>query len=145
MHFLVWVDQYLGHSVNSITKYIGLPHQYGVLDCITLVRAVYEQELNILLNLPRYTPSRQWMREYPVETVDQWAKQYAEKVSLTEAKNYDLIVFKSEKSNLATHFAIFLLPNNILHVEEGRTSVVSPLNDYWRQQIYAVYRHNDLV
>jgi cell wall-associated NlpC family hydrolase len=131
--------------MNNIIKYIGLPHQYGVLDCITLVRVVYEQELNILLELPIYTPSRHWMREYPVDLVDQWAKQYAEKVSLTEAKNYDLIVFKSDKSNLTTHFAIFLLPNNILHIEEGRTSTLSLLNDYWRQRIYAVYRHHDLV
>lgn len=129
----------------ELTKYIGLPHQYGILDCITLVRLVYEQEFHILLTLPPYTHSRHWMREYTVESVDQWAKQCARKVSLTDAKNYDLIVFKSKSNNLATHFALFLLPNHILHVEEGKTSSVTLLNDYWRQQIHAVYRHNDLV
>jgi cell wall-associated NlpC family hydrolase len=129
----------------NISKYIGLPHQYGILDCITLVRMVYEQEFSISLNLPDYPHSRHWMRKYTVDIVDQWAKQCAQKVSLTEVKNYDLIVFKSHKHNLTTHFALFLIPNYILHVEEGKTSTISLLNDYWRQQIHAVYRHNDLV
>ena len=41
------------------------------------------------------------------------------KVKLTDAKNYDVMVFKSEKYELATHFGMYLMPSKLLHIEEG--------------------------
>ena len=129
----------------QLEKYLGLAHTYGRLDCITLVRLFYEQEFGIYINLPTYSHSRRWMTEITVEKLDYWAKQCAEKVSLTDAKNYDLIVFKSFNSNFITHFGLFLMPNRMLHVEEEQTSSITTLSDYWVERIHAVYRLYALV
>ena len=70
---------------------------------------------------------------------------YGQKVELTVAKNYDVMVFKSLKSDLVVHFGLYIQHNKILHVEEGGSSCVEILSDYWRDRLHAIYRHNDMV
>lgn len=127
----------------DLSKYLGLKHQYGTTDCITLVRNFYEQEFFIKINIPEYVHNRRWMKQFTIQDIDYWAKQCAKKVSLTEAKNYDLIIFKS--GSYIIHFGIFIMPNRILHIEEAKTSCVECLSDYWITRIHGIYRHNELV
>jgi len=128
-----------------IDRYLGIKHDYGKYDCVTLVQQFYEQELGCSFNLPAYPHSRLWMKQYTVDFLDEWASKYGKKVSLTDAQNYDLISFKSKKSNLLIHFGLYLKPNRMLHVEEGKTSQVEQLSDYWLQHLHAIYRHDKLV
>lgn len=128
-----------------IEQYLGLQHNYKGFNCITLVQKFYEQELGFSFNLPNYPQSRAWMKQYTVDFLDEWASKYGKKVSLTDAQNYDLISFKSKKSNLLIHFGLYLKPNRMLHVEEGKTSRVENLSDYWIDHLYAIYRHDKLV
>jgi cell wall-associated NlpC family hydrolase len=128
-----------------ITSYLGIKHCYGVYDCITLVQQFYEKELGCSFDIPAYTHSRQWMKEYTTDLFDERASKYGIKVSLTDAKNYDLISFKSKKSNLLIHFGLYIKPNRMLHVEEGKSSQVEQLSDYWLQHLHAIYRHDKLV
>lgn len=128
-----------------VNSYLGIKHCYGSYDCITLVQQFYENELSCSFNLPVYPHSRLWMKKYTVEILDEWASKYGKKVSLTDAKNYDLISFKSKKSNLLIHFGLYIKPNKMLHVEEGNTSRVDNLSDYWMEHLHAIYRHDKMV
>lgn len=128
-----------------ISSYLGIKHAYGSYDCITLVQQFYENELNCSFNIPVYPSSRLWMKKYTVEFLDEWASKYGKKVSLTDAKNYDLISFKSKKSNLLIHFGLYIKPNKMLHVEEGNTSRVDNLSEYWLEHLHAIYRHDKMV
>lgn len=140
--FQVLEDRYL---VPNILPYIGIPHIYGTSDCICLVQQFYKNELGVSFDLPPYSHSRLWLKQFSTTSFDERASKYGKKVSLTEVKNYDLISFKSAKSNLLTHFGIYLVPHKMLHVEEGRSSCIEPLSNYWLSSIHAIYRHNDLV
>jgi cell wall-associated NlpC family hydrolase len=128
-----------------VQKYIGLSHQYGVIDCIELIRTFYKNELDLSFDLPSYPKSAQWMKQFSCTNVDSWASTYGVKVSLTDAKNYDVMVFRSLKSDLVTHFGLYIQHNKILHVEEGRDSCVESLSEYWRDRLYTIYRHNEMV
>lgn len=128
-----------------VHKYLGIPHVYGQFDCIHLVQQFYTQELGVSFDLPPYSHSRSWMRDFSTEKVDAWASNYGKKVLLTAAKNYDLMVFKSDKSNMVIHFGIYIAANRMLHIEEGRTSCVENLSDYWITHLHAMYRHDNLV
>jgi len=128
-----------------VQQYLGLKHQYGVNDCIELIRTFYEKELGLKFNLPTYPKSREWIKHFSTKSVDDWASMCAIKVKLTEAKNYDVMVFKSDKSNLVIHFAMFLQPTKILHIEEGGFSCVETLSPYWLDKLHTIYRHNDMV
>jgi cell wall-associated NlpC family hydrolase len=124
-------------------SYIGLQHEYGQNDCITLIQRFYAEQLKINFSLPAYTKSKKWMYNLTTSQIDEWALKYAIKTTLTTAHNYDLIVFKS--NNLITHFGMFLLPNRMLHIEQGSLSKIETLSDYWINSIYALYRHEQLV
>ena len=128
-----------------VQKYLGLKHKYGVVDCIELIRLFYKNELNIEFPLPPYPHSRAWLKHFSTEHIDRWASVCAVKVRLTEAKNYDVIAFKSTKSNLITHFGLFLAPTQMLHIEEGGVSRVETLSQYSVKRIHAFYRHESMV
>ena len=126
-----------------VQKYLGLKHQYGSIDCIQLIKTFYQNELNLNFSLPSYPKSRKWMKHVSTENVDQWASKCAVKVKLTEAQNYDVIAFKHK--NFIMHFAIYLAPLKILHIEEGGVSCVETLSQYWVEHIHSLYRHESLV
>jgi cell wall-associated NlpC family hydrolase len=128
-----------------ISKYLGIKHEYGIFDCIILVQQFYKNELGVSLDLPPYPHSASWMKHFTTTSFDERASKYGTKVLLTGAKNYDLIVFKSDKSEHLIHFGIYLMPNKMLHIEDGRTSRIDTLSDYWLNHLYAIYRHDNLV
>jgi cell wall-associated NlpC family hydrolase len=128
-----------------VQDYLGQKHVYGEIDCIELIRSFYSRDLKIDFSLPTYPKSREWMRYFTVDNVDKWASTCSIKVQLTEAKNYDVMVFKSEKSNLVIHFGMYLMPSKMFHIEEGGFSCVQTLSDYWISKLHTIYRHNELV
>ena len=128
-----------------VQKYINIQHEYGSFDCIELIKQFYANELSLDFSIPSYPKSREWMKHFTSKSVDDWASVYGEKVKLTEAKNYDVMSFKSLKSDLIVHFGLYIQHNQILHVEEGGYSSVELLSDYWRQRLHSIYRHNDMV
>lgn len=128
-----------------VQKYLGLHHEYGNIDCIELIRSFYKNELKLNFDLPTYPHSRDWMKHFYIKKVDEWASKCSIKVKLTDAKNYDVMVFKSEKYDLAIHFGMYLMPSKLLHIEEGGCSCVQTLSDYWIDRLHAIYRHNDMV
>jgi len=128
-----------------IYKYLHIPHQYGIFDCIILVKQFYETELRCSIDLPGYSTSKRWMHEISLNSFDERASKYGKKVELTDAKNYDLISFKSTKGDYLIHFGLYIAPNSMLHVEEGKTSRIELLSDYWLERLYAIYRHDSLV
>lgn len=130
---------------NNLIQYLGIKHCYGSFDCITLVQQFYKQELQLPFDIPRYTNSRAWMLEHSIQSFDHLATHYFKKVLLTEAEDYDLISFKSDKHNLLTHFGMYIKPNKMLHVEEQQVSKLEQLSDYWVGQIHAVYRYDKVV
>ena len=128
-----------------VQKYLGLRHSYGETDCIELIRYFYKNELSLDFSLPSYPKSRAWMKHFSTKNVDGWASTCAIKVKLTEAENYDVIAFKSDKSDLVIHFALFLKPTQMLHIEEGGVSRVETLSQYWIERIHSLYRHEKMV
>ena len=128
-----------------VQQYLGLKHEYGVIDCIELLRQFYNNELSLDFPLPIYLKSRSWMKHFSTHNVDLWAETCFIKVNLTHAENYDIIAFKSDRSDLIIHFGLFLKPTRMLHIEEGGVSCIDTLSDYWISRIHSFYRHVKLV
>ena len=128
-----------------VRDFIGLSHSYDTINCITLIKNFYYMKLNLEFSLPEYPHSKRWIKEFTTTSIDNWAAQCAKKVSLTNAKDYYVIAFKSEKTNLIIHFGMYLMPSKMLHIEEGGISRVETLSDYWVENIHSIYRHDSLV
>ena len=129
----------------NLNNYLFIQHAYNATNCITLITDFYAKELNIDIKLPAYSKSKRWMLEFTTDSVDIWADKYATNVPLTAAKNYDLMVFKASNSNCLTHFGLYLERGKFLHMEEGSTSKIELLDDYWLSSLYKVLRHEKMV
>jgi cell wall-associated NlpC family hydrolase len=128
-----------------VQQYLSIPHIYGKFDCIILVQQFYKNHLNLEFSLPPYPYDIGWIKTYTSKYIDEWALKYSVKVNLTELKNYDVIAFKSRKSNLIIHFGIYLTGHKLLHIEDGGTSRVDNLSTYWIDYIHSIYRHEQMV
>ena len=126
-----------------VQKYLGLQHEYGVVDCIEIIRHFYQNELEIDFPLPPYDKSANWMKQFSPDNIDEWASKCAIKVNLTDAQDYDVMAFRSKK--LIIHFGMFLKPTKMLHIEEGRASRIDTLSSEWVESIHAIYRHEKMV
>ena len=128
-----------------VFKYLGLNHEYGKFDCLLLIKYIYKNEFGLDFGIPAYTTSRQWMKEFSPNKVDEWAMKSFTKVNWTDSQDYDVIAFKNDNSKLIIHFGLFLKPIRMLHIEEGGVSCVETLSDYWINRVHAVYRHEQMV
>ena len=128
-----------------VQRYLGLKHNYTDVNCISLIQSFYKNELDIQFDTPNYPKSRRWLKSYDSSFMEEWISKDWTKVQLTDAKNYDVMVFKSEKSELIIHFGMYLMPSKMLHIEEGGFSCVQTLSDYWVDSLHMICRHNDLV
>ena len=127
------------------SKYLFLSHDYNDVNCVSLLTAFFRQEFAINISLPEYPRSKRWMLKFTTADIDNWAKDNAKKIVLTEADNYCILVFKSKTGNQLIHFGLYIKPNKILHVEEGKASRIDILSDYWIEHLYGVYKLNELV
>ena len=133
---------------DNISKYLGYYHNYLEINCITIINDFYKKELNID-DIEKIIPSdiknRNWMKKISLEQIDEWALTYGKKVSLTEARDFDVMIFKSIKLQRPIHFSMFFKPCNMLHLEEGSTSRYESISNEWRKCLHAIYRHRSLV
>jgi len=128
-----------------VQQYLGLKHDYHNVNCITLIQSFYKEQLNLNFNTPIYPKSRRWLKSFDSEFMVEWVSNDWTKVQLTDAKNYDVMIFKSDRTNLITHFGMYLMPSKMLHVEEGGFSCVQTLSDDWVNNLCMICRHNELV
>lgn len=124
-------------------KYLGIPHSYDKMNCLTLILKVYKDDLGIDISLPAYPKSRRWITSFEPSYISDWAQKYSIKVNLTQLKKYDLIVFNS--NNRINHFALYLGNYKMLHIKEGSVSKIESMTSEDLDSIYACYRLNALV
>jgi len=139
----------IGIIVLKYNKYLGIKHNYLETNCITLIDFIYKQELSCnifddlwsFLSLPKgqVLDNRTWMRRFSLELLEEWASKVAIKVNLTTTKEYDVIIFKSQRM-LPIHFGMYIGMNRFIHVEEGSYSRIAVLDQFWRDRIANIWR-----
>jgi cell wall-associated NlpC family hydrolase len=81
-----------------------------------------------------------WWKIYTLQRLLECTKEYATEVKdITQLQEYDVIMFKSEKSS-PLHFGMYIGQNMMIHIEEKSYSRIDMLNQDWREKIYGVYR-----
>jgi|TARA_R110001592_G_scaffold280259_4_gene547645 hypothetical protein len=134
----------------NLVNYLGQRHSYAGINCITIISAFYENELKIKVFKDLFEKikkdnkdisTRRWMKQITLENIDSWAATCAKKVSLTNAQNYDVIVFRSLRGENPIHFGLYIDSMRMFHLEEGAHSMITSIDKYWSQRLYAVYRY----
>ena len=135
--------------MTDYTKYLGIKHSYIKTNCITLIEKIYKEQLNSeifsnaykYLNIDKGIPKEgtRWKFTITFDNILNWTTLNAKKIELIDIKEYDVILFKSKK-NRPIHFGMYTTENRFIHVEEDSHSMLSFLNQTWRDQIHSIYR-----
>ena len=129
--------------------YLGIKHDYSNTNCITLVKSIYEAELNFYefdtifnnIGVPKGPPTdkKRWVFRITVDQIEGQALKFFKKVNLTDIKEFDLLIFKLNEIR-PSHFGVYVTSNKFLHSEEGKYSCLSELDDFYRKRLSSVWR-----
>lgn len=125
---------------NYIAPLVGRQFVHGVLDCYSLIRDYYQQELGI--SIKDYPREPEWWRKGQNLYQDFFEDAGFSRVSLEGLQPHD-VIFMRLASKADNHGAIYLGNNQILHHPMTRLSSrdVYGKGSYWHKITSCVVRH----
>lgn len=133
---------YLDPLMNfSINKYVGRDFEIGKMDCFTLVRDYYENELKI--SISNYERSLKSLLKDKDIIINNYQKEGFVIVKDKLFQKHDLLVFKQNK-NFPGHLAIYLDNKLFLHQWRNSKSNIKILTDELKNHITMIMRHKSL-
>ena len=120
---------------------VGREFNFGIVDCYSLVRDYFKQELNIEIR-DYFREDKFWEKGNSLYE-DNYDKEGFRKVSLDEIQKHDVLLIHLE-ANLPNHAAVYLGNQQILHHVQGRLSSRDILGEYYIKNTAFVARHNTL-
>lgn len=125
-----------------IAPLIGREYSFGVLDCLTLIRDYYLQELNI--KIPDASRENYWNGENGMRILAEYAAYGFQKVD--DLKKHDVIVMYAGGKE-PSHLGIYLGDGDFLHHNTGRFSSRDVYGNagYWYKNTWGYLRHIDLI
>lgn len=119
---------------------VGRPFYHGILDCYSLIKDYYKQELNIELN--DYLREPEWWNKGQDLYLDNFKKENF--VEVTDAQKHDVILMQNG-SDRVNHGGIYLGDCIILHHSTNRLSSRDVYGGYWRKNTRCILRHGSLL
>ena len=121
--------------------FVGREFHFGIIDCYSLVKDYFKQELNIDMR-DYLREDRFWERGESLYE-DNFEKEGFVKIPINKIKKHDLL-FMHLEANLPNHAAIYLGEQQILHHVQGRLSSRDILGEYYIKNIAFAARHKSL-
>ena len=120
---------------------VGREFNFGIVDCYSLVRDYFKQELNIEIR-DYFREDKFWEKGNSLYE-DNYDEEGFRKVLLNEIQKHDVLLIHLE-ANLPNHAAVYLGDQQILHHVQGRLSSRDILGEYYIKNTAFVARHNTL-
>jgi hypothetical protein len=124
-----------------IAPLIGRQFHHGILDCYTLIRDYYKQELNI--QIPDYQREDKWWLLGHNLYLDNFESADFEFVTDDSLKPHD-VIFMQLGSSTVNHAGIFTTEGYLLHHIMGRLSSKDIYSGYYRNITTHIVRHKEL-
>jgi len=127
-------------------KYIDIQYKHNSsnfsgCDCYGLFRLIYKEERNIIL--PSFVYSKTWCEEGEDHIVKNVNKEFY-KIHFPY-KLYDGLIFFSSSNIIADHIGMYIGDNKFIHVYENSTSMISKLDDYYKNKLYGAFRYKEEI
>lgn len=125
-----------------IAPLIGRQFFPGVLDCYTIIKDFYKQELNI--ELPEWEREDNWWLEGKNYYLERYKPSGFEVILDNKIKPYD-VVMMTLGSPVVNHAGIILPDGSLLHHARGRLSSRDVYSGYYRNITSHIIRHKELL
>ncbi len=120
---------------------VGRTWAHGVLDCYSLIRDYYLQELAI--EIPDFERRHEWWLRGENLYLDNYASAGFVQVPIEDIRRHDVVLMQI-MSPVLNHGAIYLGEAKILHHLTRRLSCREVFSGYYRRNTIKVLRHNSL-
>ena len=118
---------------------VGRQFVFGILDCYSIIRDYYKEELGIeLLDFER--KDKFWERGENLY-VDNFKKAGFYEVELKNIKEHDVLIM-TNGATIPSHGAVYLGDGKILHHAQPRLSSQDVFGGYWLHNLKYVLRYN---
>lgn len=128
----------------DFNEYIGIPYAsleypgYNGLDCWHLIRQVLHERFSIEIPCLAFGDPR-----YAGNLLDHFERDYKRFLSewsqVDKAQSGDLLLFLDR--GIPAHAALMVDGARFLHTQVKTGSVIEPLNEFWKQRLHGIYRH----
>lgn len=130
--------------MKSYEHLIGLPYEWGVNDCYSLVRRFYNEVFD--LNLQDYIRPKDFWQE----GIDLYGQNFRnEGFRAIDLPHHELMpgdgFLIAVGASFPTHAAVYVGGDKILHHFTNRLSACEPYKGIWRSGTVATLRHPDVV
>lgn len=122
-----------------VAPLVGRQFYHGVLDCYTLIRDWYKQELSI--ELPDYHRESEWWEKGADLYMDNIVSADCRPIIGTPQRG-DIILMQV-RAKVANHAAVYLGDGEMLHHLYGRLSSRDVYGGYWAEVTRVILRHKD--
>jgi len=130
-----------------LKKYLNIPFMYGISDCWNLVMDYYKNELSISLEDPapeRYLdPNKIVDVSIHMESFNKSGLRIVP--NLNSIKVNDLLILDGFGTDIATHFAIYLENNLILHNIYLKKTKIQSYRKWHTKYLKYVLRHENFI
>lgn len=120
---------------------IGRTFCHGVLDCYSLVRDYYKQELGV--ELKDYPRQERWWMKGEALYLDHYEEEGFRQVPLSDICTNDLLLMQ-RRASTPNHGAVYVGNSQIVHHVEGRLSTREVYGGYWQQITTHALRHREV-
>lgn len=119
----------------------GRQFSFGVLDCLTMIRDVYKEDLGILLKDDPIRAPKWWLsgQNLYVDRIEEWGFEVVE-----DYKPYDILLMQVS-APVPDHAAVLLPDNTIAHHFEGRLSSKDVYGGWYRKVTTHICRHKTRI
>ena len=120
-------------------KYVGRKYDYGKVDCYSLVRDFYKDEFGI--ELTNYARPEDWFDKGANVYMENFRSEGFYLVEENEELLYGDVFLIAFGTQVASHAAIYVGDNEILHHPLNRISAVDKYKGIWKNWTVARVRH----
>lgn len=122
--------------------YVGRQFYHGIIDCYSLIRDYYKDELNI--ELFDFERENFWWYKNKNLYIENYESQGFKKIPVDEKPQLHDIILIQYESKVANHGAIYLGNGKILHHPAQRLSCIQLYDGMWQKNTWCIVRHKSL-
>lgn len=131
-------------KLSDFSRYLGRRFSLGSLDCFTLIRDFFEKELNIKISDYKVTED-EIKNNINFFEANYEKEDFLKVGDVNEIKKYDIILMRRKGGKFASHAALYLDKDLILHQPMNSFSKIETYSQVYKKLTLFIVRNKSLI
>jgi len=137
------------HTITEPSGYsapmVGREFSFGILDCYSIIKDHYKNELNI--NLKEFERADKFWERGENLYVDNFEKTGFKRIDFDSVKDIKIndVIIMMASSSIPNHAAVYLGEGKMIHHVQNRFSSIDMYGGYWLKHTWGIVRHKEFL